>query len=105
MLPRELRQLFSFDFSIIPSRNFSNNSLRHLFIQPNLAFQMLIMPLISNPNVQGWFEQHGLTSFYVITMQLLDDGIERVEEMKLLSDKKFLNLFSAEKFIVKQKQS
>jgi len=73
---------------IILSHNFSHHSLCHLFIQSYLAFQMLIMPLTSDPNVQGWFERHGFPWSDVITNQLLHDGIERVEEMKLLPTNK-----------------
>ena len=62
------------------------------------------MPLTSDPNVQGWFERHGLPWSEVIAAQLSDDGIEHVEEMKLLPIEMFLDLFAGEKFvIVKQK--
>ena len=61
------------------------------------------MPLTSDPNVQGWFERHGLPWSDVIATSLSHDGIERVEEMKLLPADRFLALFSSEKFIVKQK--
>ena len=61
------------------------------------------MPLTSDPNVQGWFERHGLPWSDVIATSLSQDGIERVEEMKLLPAARFLALFSSEKFIVKQK--
>ena len=85
---------------IILSHNFSHHSLCHLFIQSYLAFQMLIMPLTSNPNVQGWFEHYGLPWSDVIATQLLNDRIKRVEETKLLPSDMFLDLFSAEQFIV-----
>ena len=61
------------------------------------------MPFTSDSNVQGWFERRSLLWTDAIAAQLLHDGIERVEEMKLLPDDMFLALFSAKKFIVRQK--
>ena len=54
---------------------------------------MLVMPLTSDPNEQGWFECHELPWSDVIATQLLDVGIERVEEMKFLPNETFLALF------------
>jgi len=62
---------------------------------------MIIMAMLLDSNVEGWFHRHSLPRSNDMDKQLSDDAIECIEEIKLLPDKKFLGLFAAKKFVVK----
>ena len=54
-------------------------------------------------NMKGWFLARGLPWSESLSEQLNDYCVERVEDLKLFSKEQFVDLFAAQKFIVREK--
>ena len=53
--------------------------------------------------MKGWFLARGLPWSESLSEQLNDYGVECVEDLKLFPKEKFVDLFAAQKFIVREK--
>jgi len=61
------------------------------------------MSSLSDSNLKGWFERHGLPWSDVLSKSLSDLGLSCVEELKFLQSERFNHLFAGGNFIVREK--